>query len=84
MSSENKKPNCYECIHRRRLMGDAHSKCVHPDIGENGAVDAAKKLGVVGNPHGIKSGWFLWPFNFDPVWLGACNGFTGKEDPDDR
>ena len=91
MSSENKKPNCYECIHRRGLMGDAHSRCAHPEAGESRslgplgrAVDAAKKLGVTGNLHGIQNGWFFWPSNFDPVWLEACDGFTEKEDPDDR
>jgi hypothetical protein len=33
------------------------------------------QLGIVGNPHGIKKGWFNWPINFDPVWLENCNGF---------
>ena len=32
-------------------------------------------LNVKGNPHGIKNGWFNWPFNFDPIWLEACDGF---------
>ena len=36
-------------------------------------------LGVIGNPHGIKNGWFLWPHNFDPIWLESCNGFEEKE-----
>ena len=62
-----KKPNCYECIHQRTLPGDAHSQC------------ANRKAEVRGNPHGIKNGWFMWPYNFDPVWLESCNGFTQKE-----
>jgi hypothetical protein len=37
-------------------------------------------LGVKGNEHGIKNGWFCWPFNFDPVWLEACNGFTAQKE----
>ena len=35
-----------------------------------------EKMGVKGNPHGISKGWFNHPFNFDPVWLEECNGFT--------
>lgn len=30
---------------------------------------------VKGNAHGIRQGWFLHPFNFDPVWLESCTGF---------
>ena len=37
------------------------------------------KFGVKGDPHGIKKGWFNFPFNFDPVWLEECNGFTQKK-----
>ena len=36
------------------------------------------KLGVTGNEHGIESGWFNWPFNFDPIWLETCDGFEAK------
>ena len=32
-------------------------------------------LGIKGDEHGIKCGWFNWPYNFDPVWLEACGGF---------
>jgi len=35
-------------------------------------------LKVKGNPHGIKSGWFNHPINFDPVWLLECDGFEEK------
>jgi len=37
---------------------------------------SAKELNIKGNPHGIRSGWFNWPYNFDPVWLETCDGFT--------
>lgn len=33
---------------------------------------------VRGNPHGIRSGWFNHPFNFDPTWLEECTGFEAK------
>ncbi len=101
--ADNAKPNCYQCAHRRNLMGDAHSKCDHPDITQDaitneplnqlmaifagvGRVDpivnasGAKHLNVRGNTHGIKGGWFNWPWNFDPIWLETCNGFLHKRE----
>ena len=62
------KPNCYDCSHRRDLVGDCHSRCNN------------LRANVEGNPHGIKSGWFYWPVNFDPVWLVACDGFSTSEE----
>jgi hypothetical protein len=35
-------------------------------------------LGVTASEHGIKNGWFVWPLNFDPIWLESCNGYTTK------
>jgi hypothetical protein len=61
-----KRPNCYECAYRGRIPGDAHSSC-----GNNAA-------SVTGNEHGINSGWFRWPVNFDPTWLISCDGFRPK------
>ena len=37
-------------------------------------------LNIVGNPTGIRKGWFNWPFNFDPIWLENCDGFTPKKE----
>jgi hypothetical protein len=39
---------------------------------------AADELEIRANFHGIKKGWFRWPYNFDPVWLEHCNGFEEK------
>lgn len=36
------KPNCYECIHRGTIPGDAHSCCNHPQSGIN--TDSIAKL----------------------------------------
>ena len=63
-------PDCYECKHRRGLVGDAHSRC---SIGKS-----AKELGIKGHAVGINGGWFCWPMNYDPTWLLACNGFESK------
>ncbi len=46
------------------------------------AVDAAAELGIIGHPHGIRYGWFNWPWNFDPAWLENCSGFEKKEETD--
>jgi len=45
-----------------------------------GRVDpiALQALGVTGDSHGIKNGWFNWPWNFDPTWLKTCKGFEQK------
>lgn len=77
------RPNCYNCVWRQSIPGNAHSACGHPDadpigliaIEARGRADYKAGLTVVGAPHGIKNGWFLWPINFDPVWLNECNGF---------
>ena len=64
------KPNCYQCIHRGTLPGDAHSQCKHPQVRDGSVKGAA---------HGIKNGWFNWPWNFDPTWLESCDGFTAQQ-----
>ena len=47
-------------------------------VGRVKPVIADTGLNVKGNPHGVKKGWFNWPFNFDPRWLESCDGFTAK------
>jgi len=37
------------------------------------------ELNIKANPHGVKHGWFNFPFNFDPIWLENCDGFEKKE-----
>ena len=37
-------------------------------------------LGIKARESGIRRGWFNWPYNFDPVWLLECNGYTEKKD----
>jgi hypothetical protein len=79
----NEKPNCYKCIYRKQLVGDAHSSCSHPKASPMALLLFAsgltefkiEGLHVRGNTHGVRSGWFYWPMNFDPVWLDICSGF---------
>lgn len=63
-------PNCYKCVHRGELPGSCHSRCNNIE---------AK---VTADAHGVRSGWFMWPLNFDPVWLESCDGFS--DDPADK
>lgn len=69
------RPDCTKCKWRQSIQGDEHISCGHPfsDPMNNG------NLNIVGSPHGIEHGWFMWPFNFDPTWLLNCNGFEEKQ-----
>jgi hypothetical protein len=52
---------------------------IFASVGRVPAVNVGtEKLNIKANAHGIKSGWFNWPFNFDPVWLESCNGYEEK------
>lgn len=85
-SGSNTKPNCYQCNHRRELVGDCHSSCGHPAASPMVAVlfmtghseFNIKQIHIRGNTHGVRSGWFNWPMNFDPIWLEICTGFEEK------
>jgi len=57
-------PNCYDCENRMEMVGSCHSSC-----------RAALTAKVVGEEYGKKSGWFFWPFDFDPTWLVECDSF---------
>ena len=58
---------CYRCAHKRSVPGDAHIQCTNPDPA------------MVGNEHGIRNGWFVYPWVFDPVWMEKrCDNFTEK------
>jgi hypothetical protein len=65
-----KKPDCYSCKYRANLPSDYHSYCT---VFIYKPFDADIK--VIGNPHAIASGWFAWPFNFDPIWIESCNAY---------
>ena len=61
------KTNCYRCVNRREVPGCSHTQCAKPDPQ------------MTGNPHGIRSGWFAYPFNFDPAWrTKECANYEDK------
>jgi hypothetical protein len=58
------KDECWSCVHKRTIPGDCHISCAKPDPQ------------MTGHPHGVRNGWFLYPFNFDPVWKAkACANY---------
>lgn len=59
---------CFSCEHRRSIPGDCHIQCSNPDSKMTGA------------EWGINNGWFLYPYEFDPVWKKKfCTNFKAKE-----
>ena len=47
---------CWTCKSRYPVPGNAHIGCSTPDPD------------MTGNEHGIKNGWFVYPYCFDPTW----------------
>lgn len=79
------KPNCYKCKFRGTVPGDSHSCCRYPgtDVSMFGIINSnnlqiMRDLNVQADEHGISMGWFLWPVNFDPIWIENCNGFNNS------
>lgn len=75
---------CYSCKYRRNVPGDCHSSCEHPKAGDGIAgfiklLMGENPLNIRANSHGVSSGWFTHPLNFDPVWLENCDGFEEIE-----
>ena len=61
--------DCYSCIYKRDVPRNYHIKCIKPD------------LNMKGNQHGIRNGWFYYPFIYDPMWcLTKCNNYEKKLD----
>ncbi len=40
---------------------------------------ASRTLHICAAEQGIRRGWFIWPVNFDPVWLERCDGYAAKD-----
>ena len=69
MKNTNNPTICYQCKYRCPLVRDAHSSCTHPNH---------HSLNIQADEYGIKSGWFNFPHNFDPVWLRNCDGYLNE------
>lgn len=58
----------------------ANIMAIFGSVGRMPAVQhTSEKCVVKGHPHGIRSGWFMHPMNFDPVWLQECSGFKARD-----
>ena len=64
------KQDCYGCIFRERIQGDAHSKCTNEWTKED----------FKGKTKTLTATWNQWSFsfptNFDPHWIKRCDKFT--------
>jgi len=62
---------CYKCKWSRRVPGSSHHQCCILGLHY---VERTEGRGFVAptSMHPVEKGWFLWPFNFDPVWLEFC------------
>ncbi len=68
------KSNCWNCAYGGNIPGDAHIRCKFDFV-------KAKKDMPRGNPHGIWSGWYMFPMNYDPVWMAEqCVAFSETVD----
>ena len=96
--SRSSKPNCYSCKWRGSVPGSAHSSCSHPitDFMDGAGKflvlmyalkglrsPIEKMLNLTYDQHGFDSGWFMWPINFDPVWLISCDGYEARGTSDE-
>jgi hypothetical protein len=73
--------DCHKCKHSQRIPGDCHLDC-QEGLRQCFAREPQEPvtIRVSLNEHGVKNGWAMWPFNFDPIWVDACNCFRSTED----
>ena len=71
MKERTRSGECYDCVHKQDVPGNAHIRCNKPDAS------------MTGNPHGVANGWFYYPSLFDPSWKETlCNNYESKEQVD--
>ena len=64
---------CYQCAYRDEVPGSAHSRCRFAWTTE---------ARPQGNPYGIRQGWFIFPWNYDPTWgPDDCPSKSETRDP---
>lgn len=64
------KKHCHECAFKKYVPGSSHHiECMRDFTGI--------KIPEL-SEHGIRNGWCMWPLNFDPIWVGPCEGFDTK------
>jgi hypothetical protein len=73
------KHNCYNCVYREKLLGDAHSRCGYLD-----SLEEIPKNIVSLDTYGVSNGWANWPHNFDPLWVKKCKVYKKIETPEQK
>lgn len=59
-----KNEKCRSCKYKTNNAGTHHVGC-------------SKKMAHVSiNPHGLANGWAYHPFDFDPIWIEACDSYV--------
>lgn len=53
---------------------------IFASVGRTEPMQAETGLNVKLDPHGVRKGWANHPWNFDPVWVESCDGFTERTD----
>ena len=80
--------DCYSCIHRRSVIGSAHSSCVAlpaplgisflMHIYQHGNTKGLEEHIDI-DSHGIKNGWASYLMDFDPIWIKHCKFYIKRE-----
>ena len=70
--NNNEKKTCWNCAYRRNIPGNAHIRCAWNWTG---------RLMPQGKLHGIRNGWYHFPFCYDPTWMiDECPNFATELD----
>ena len=60
---------CHNCRHKKKISGDAHIECSFP-WKEQRKPQLTRTFALQ---------WFLFPFNFDPLWGDNCDVFEKRQ-----
>ena len=64
---------CYSCKFKGSVPGSAHSSCGFDWLKQSDHFPPKADY------HGIRNGWYAFPFNYDPVWQEElCKAFKQK------
>lgn len=72
MGNAKEKKTCYQCTFKGEVPGSCHSRCEF-----NWTQSTHEK--PKGHERGKQMGWYMWPYNYDPVWMiDQCKEFQPK------
>ncbi len=59
---------CHNCKYSNKVPSSTHYSC------------SKRNVIVTADSHGISSGWFSFPYDFDANWLESCTGYKNKNE----